>query len=71
MIPVRCHFPDLNSFLAFVLLILIINFSLFPKGLFFCPKLSERFLILIGQNIQKEGIATAFNNNLFDVNRKS
>jgi G3E family GTPase len=35
------------------------------------PKMSERFLILIGQNIQKEGITAAFANNLFDVNRKS
>ena len=35
------------------------------------PKMAERFLILIGQNIQKEGITTAFTNNLFDGSRKS
>jgi G3E family GTPase len=35
------------------------------------PKMSERFLILIGQDIQKEPIATDFSNNLFDVNWKS
>ena len=35
------------------------------------PKISERFLILIGQDIQKEWIDTAFTNDLFDVNRKS
>jgi len=35
------------------------------------PNMPERFLILIGQNIQKEGIAAAFADHLWDGNRKS